>query len=351
MKSWLRRRPGGWGKRDISRFILRGRLLQLSEIYKPIQQDLTRVESQLRSVSEVDFLELAELLSYILTGGKGIRPALTLLSGKFYHYNPDLHLPMATAVELMHTATLVHDDAIDNSSVRRGRPTINSIWGEEKAVLLGDYLFAKAGEFAALTGNLRVIRLFAQTLQIITSGELKQTFDAFNLEQTRDRYFERISGKTASLFSLATESGAILSQAPEQSVQVLKEYGCNLGIAFQIVDDILDFVGTEGELGKPIGSDLAQGTLTLPAMLLLERYPEDNPVTGLFNNQDMPEKDKQEKIKQAIDLVCHSSIVQECYEVASDYGAKARHKLELLPDNPSHRTLVELADYILTRNR
>ena len=325
--------------------------MQLSQIYQPVQQDLAKVESQIKSVTEVDFPGLAELLSYILVGGKGIRPVLTLLSGKFYHYNLDLLLPMATSVELMHTATLVHDDAIDHSPFRRGRPTINCIWGEDKAVLLGDYLFAKAGEFAALTGNLRVIRLFAQTLQIITSGELKQTFDAFNLGQTCDHYLQRISGKTASLFSLATESGAILSQAPEQSIQVLKEYGCNLGIAFQIVDDVLDFVGTEEELGKPIGSDLAQGTLTLPAMLLLERYPEDNPVKELFNNQDMPEEDKQKKIAQTRELVRNSSIIKQCYQVASDYCAKARHQLGLLPDNPSRRTLVELADYVITRNR
>ena len=325
--------------------------MQLNQIYQSVQQDLAKVESQINSVTEVDFPGLAELLSYILIGGKEIRPVLTLLSGKFYHYNPDLLLPMATAVELMHTATLVHDDAIDDSPVRRGRPTINSIWGEDKAVLVGDYLFAKAGEFAALTGNLRVIRLFAQTLQIITSGELKQTFDAFNLEQTRDHYMQRISGKTASLFSLATESGAILSQAPEESIQVLKGYGCNVGIAFQIVDDVLDFVGTEEELGKPIGSDLAQGTLTLPAMLLLEHYPEDNPVKELFDNQDMPEAAKQEKIEQAIDLVRQSSIVQECYQVASDYCAKARRRLNLLPDNPSRRTLVEVADYVVSRKR
>jgi geranylgeranyl pyrophosphate synthase len=325
--------------------------LQLSQIYQSVQQDLAKVESQIKSVTEVDFPALAELLSYILVGGKGIRPVLTLLSGKFYHYNLDLLLPMATSVELMHTATLAHDDAIDHSPFRRGRPTINSIWGEDKAVLLGDYLFAKAGEFAAATGNLRVIRLFAQTLQIITSGELKQTFDAFNLEQSRDHYFERISGKTASLFSLASESGAILSQAPEESVQLLKEYGYNLGIAFQIVDDILDFVGTEEELGKPVGSDLAQGTLTLPAMLLLQHYPEDNPVRELFNNRNMPEEDKQKKIKQTIELIRNSSVVQQCYQVASDYCVKARHKLELLPDNPSRRTLVELIDFVVSRKK
>jgi geranylgeranyl pyrophosphate synthase len=345
MKSWLKRRLSGWASPFEERF------LQLSQIYASVQEDLAGVERQLRSVSEVDFSELAELLSYILTGGKGIRPALTLLTGKFYHYNPDLHLHMATAVELMHTATLVHDDAIDNSLVRRGRPTINSLWGEDRAVLLGDYLFAKAGEFAAATGNLRVIRLFALTLQIISSGEISQTFDAYNLEQTRDHYLERISSKTASLFSLATESGAILSQAPEESIQILKEYGFNLGIAFQIIDDLLDFVGTEEEMGKPIGSDLAQGTFTLPAMLLLEHYPDDNLVKGLFSDHDIPKGDKQKRINQAIDLVRHSSIVQECYEVASDYCAKACHRLGLLPASPSRQALKDLADLVISRRK
>ena len=325
--------------------------MQLSEIYKLVQEDLAKVESQIKSVSEVDSPGLAELSSYILSGGKGIRPALTLLSGKFYHYNLELLLPMATAVELMHTATLVHDDAIDNSPVRRGRPTINEVWGEDKAILLGDYLFAKAGEFVASTGNLRVIKLFSQILQTISGGELDQSFDAFNLEQTRDHYLQRISSKTASLFSMATESGAILSQAPEESIEVLREYGYNLGIAFQIVDDVLDFIGTEEEMGKPVGSDLAQGTLTLPAMLLLEHYPEDNPVKELFNNRDMPEEDKQKKINQAIELVRNPLIEQQCYEFVSDYCARACHKLGLLPDNTSRQALKDLADLVISRKR
>jgi len=335
--------------------------LELSKIYEPIQEDLAKVEDRLRSVSEADFPwlpkrfayslkrggRLAELLAYSLKGdGKRIRPALVLLSGKFYDYNLDYLLPMATAVEIMHTATLVHDDAIDNSPVRRGRPTINSMWDDDKAVLLGDYLFAKVGELTATTQNLRVIKLSAQTLMTISSGELNQTFSAFNLEQTRQHYLQRTSSKTASLFSLATESGAILSQAPEKSIKALKEYGNNLGIAFQIVDDILDFIGTEEDMGKPVGSDLTQGTLTLPAMLLLERYPEDNPVKRLFHNEN-----KQENIKLAIELVRNSSIIQECYKVASDYCSKACSHLNLLPDNPIRQALIELADYVVKRKR
>ncbi len=276
--------------------------MQLSTIYESIQEDLNKVGDWLRSVSRVDFSSLSKLLDYSLSGGgKRIRPALVLLSGKIYDYNLDYLLPMATAVELYHTATLVHDDAIDKSSIRRGRPTINAVWDEDKAVLLGDYLFANGGEFTAATGNLRVVKLSAQTIMTISSGELNQAFNAFNLEQTREDYFQRVSCKTASLFSMATESGAILSQAPEKSIEVLKGYGYNLGIAFQIIDDILDFIGTEEELGKPVGSDLAQGTLTLPAMLVLERYPEENPVKRLFQSGD-----KQKNIELAIELIRNS---------------------------------------------
>jgi geranylgeranyl pyrophosphate synthase len=319
--------------------------LELSTIYQPIQEDLTKVVNELRSVGEVGIPWLSELLAYSLKGGgKGIRPALVLLSGKFYHYNLNCLLPMATAVELLHTATLVHDDAIDKSSIRRGRATVYEVWGEDKAMLLGDYLFAKAEEFAVDTGNLRVIKLSAQTLQVISSGELNQAFNIFNLEQTRQHYLQKISSKTASLFSTATESGAILSQAPDESIKVLKDYGHKLGVAFQIVDDILDFIGDEEELGKPIGSDLAQGNLTLPAMLLLERYPEDNPVKRLFQNRD-----RQENIKLAIELVRNSSISEECYAIASGYCAEACCNLNLLPDSPSRQALIELADYIIAR--
>jgi len=321
--------------------------LQLSTIYAPVQEDLVKVENELASVSKVDFSWLAELLNYSLSsGGKGIRPALTLLSGKFYHYNLDTLLPMATAVEVLHIATLVHDDAIDKSAVRRGKPTLYKVWGEDKAILLGDYLFAKAGELTATTQNLRAIKLFAQTLRTISTGELAQTFSAFSLEQTYEQYIQRISRKTAALFILATESGSVLSEAPEESIKILNEYGYNLGIAFQIVDDVLDFVGTEEELGKPTGSDLAQGTLTLPAMLLLERFPEDNPVKKIFQNED-----RQKNIKLAIELIRSLSIIEECYRIASDYCAKACHNLNLLPDNASRQALENLADYVVSRKR
>ncbi len=324
--------------------------MELSTIYESVEKGLAEVEEQFRLLinsQDSTFPELHRMLGQVLAAGKIVRPALTLLAGKFYNYNLQKLLPMATASELLHIATLVHDDAIDKASIRRGRPTINEVWGVDKAIILGDYLFAKAGESAAATGNLRVVRLFAQTLETISSGELKQSFSAFNFKQTFDQYLQRITGKTASLFAMAAESGAVLSQAPEESVQIPKEYGSNLGIAFQIVDDVLDFIGTEEEMGKPVGSDLAQGTITLPSLLLLEHYPRDNPVKMLFQN----EGDRQENIKKAIELVSNSEIIDQCYRVASDYCARARQDLERLPDKPSRQALLTLAEFVVERKK
>lgn len=318
-----------------------------NEIYNLIQEDLARVEDNLKKVSEVDFEWLAKMLSHSLqSGGKRIRPALTLLAGKSYNYNLKYLIPMATAVELMHTATLVHDDAIDKSYVRRNRPTVYKLWGNEQAILLGDYLFAKAGEVVTYTESIRAIRLFTQTLMTISSGEINQAINAFRLKQTRDDYYRRIYSKTASLFSLAAETGAILSQAPESSVTALKQYAHNLGIAFQIVDDILDFTSTEQELGKPIGSDLAQGTLTLPAILIIEHYPEDNPVKRIFEGEKTTEN-----IQKAIDMVRNTPIADECYQIATDFYNKALEGIKSLPDNKVRQILTDLAHYILSRKK
>lgn len=320
--------------------------MELSQIYAPIQEDLNEVRDTLKSISNIDFAWLSEQLGYVVKEiGKGIRPAITLLSGKSHRYNLAYLRPMAVSVELMHTATLVHDDAIDKALTRRGQATINSIWGNEIAVLMGDYLFAKAGEFVSDTQTPRVIKLFSQTLGTISSGEIGQFRGAFRLNQSRDDYFRRIYSKTASLFSLSTQSGAILSQAPEELVTVMKEYGDNLGIAFQIVDDILDFTSTEEVMGKPVSSDLTQGTLTLPAMLLLERYPADNPVKRLFETGD------KNNVNEAIKMVLDSTIIDDCYKIAAEYCQRACKNLKLLPDTVSRQSLYELAEYVVKQGK
>ena len=321
--------------------------MKTASIYQPIEAGMLQVEESLRAVYKLDFSPLAEIVEHVLRPkGKRIRPALALLAGKFHNYNLDLLIPMATGVELLHTATLVHDDTIDNSLVRRGTPTVNSLWSKSTAVLAGDYLFARAADLVSTTDNVRVMRLFAQALMSVCNGELFQSFSTYDWQQTRQDYYARIGSKTAALFSLATESGSVLSGAPEHAVQSLKSYGYNLGMAFQIVDDILDFTGEEQELGKPVGNDLLQGVLTLPAILFLEKYPEGNPIGDIFENRD-----KQEDWERVIELISNSPVIVDSYRIAAEFCSLARQTLSNLPDSESRRSLIDLSDYVVARNR
>ena len=319
--------------------------MSIAAIYEPVQQGMVDVEERLKAVGRSDLPWMAEPMSYILeSGGKRVRPALTLLAGRAFHYDLNSLLPMAVAVELFHTATLVHDDAVDESQLRRGRPTVNSLWGKSVALLVGDYLFARSAQMVCQTGNIRVMELFAQALVDISSGQLKQFMGAFDWRQSRDDYYEQIRSKTASLFALAAESGAILGGAPEDAVGALRDYGNNLGMAFQRVDDILDFVGDEAELGKPVGSDLLQGTPTLPLILLVERHRDDSFLKEIWERDG-----EQEGVRRVVGMVRDSSIVDECYGIAAEFSDTAHRALERLPQEGSRRALCELAHYMLER--
>jgi len=320
--------------------------MNLADIYKPIQADLDKVEQSLKEISTTGFPLLSQLLSYTLRdGGKRIRPALTLLAGKFERYDPTRLILMATAIELLHTATLVHDDIVDKSSLRRGKPTVSRTWGESRALLLGDYLFARAGRLAASTGNLRVVELFSETLMTISAGELRQTGITFDPQNARREYFDWISSKTACLFAAATESGAVLAQSPETTITALREYGLNFGIAFQIIDDVLDFIGEETELGKPVGSDLSEGIATLPSILFIESHPNDNIIASVAGRKDA------EITARAIEKVRSSAAIDQCLSIASDFASKACQAIHHLPESPAKQSLVSLAEYILKRRK
>jgi geranylgeranyl pyrophosphate synthase len=320
--------------------------MDLTNIYKPVKGDLKKVEQSLGEITDAEFSLLADLLAYTLKdGGKRIRPALTLLSGKFYVYDTALLIPMAAAIELLHTATLVHDDIVDNSPVRRGKPTVSRAWGENRALLLGDYLFAKAGSLVAGTENLRVIKLFSETLMTISSGELKQTSVTFAQASGRDYYFSWVSAKTARLFSTATESGAILSQANEETIEALRDYGHNLGMGFQIVDDVLDFIGDEDLLGKPVGSDLREGTMTLPSILFTESHPEDKLIKSLIENKDV------ESVALAVEKIRNSPVIDDCLALAAEFCSRASRAVEKLPHNGARRSMLELAAYTVERRK
>jgi geranylgeranyl pyrophosphate synthase len=318
--------------------------MKTRQLYGAVQGDLALVEEVFESLKNADYGPLGEMLSMVLGGGgKLLRPALALLSGRFGEYNLELLVPLAASVELLHTATLVHDDVIDAASTRRGRPTVNSSFQNSTTVMLGDYLFAHAADQMVKTDNIRVIRLFSNTLMIMAKGEIRQDLAAYDSRQTIRDYLHRIGGKTSSLFATACEGGAIVAGEPEEWIAGLREYGYNFGTAFQIVDDILDFTGDEEQMGKPVGSDLMQGTLTLPTFLLLERLPKGNPIEKYLSR---PAK---ERLALAVELVQTSGILEESYEMARDFARRAVDALAPLPDLLDKQTLVELTEYILER--
>ncbi len=318
--------------------------MRIGVLYGSVQEDLRLVEETFESLKEVDYGPLGQMLEMVLSGGgKLLRPALALLAGRFGDYNLELLVPLAASVELLHTATLVHDDVIDSASTRRGRPTLNSVYQNSTTVMLGDYLFAHAADQVVKTDNLRVVQLFSNTLMIMAKGEIRQDLAAYDSRQTIRDYLNRIGGKTASLFATACAGGAIVSTAPERCTEALREYGYNFGMAFQIVDDILDFTGDEAQMGKPVGSDLMQGTLTLPSLLLMERMPRGNPVQKYFA------KPSKERLAEAVGMIREREIAEESYEMARDFCRRAGAAVSALPDNPDRRTLAELLDYVLHR--
>ncbi|MGH2542420.1 MAG: polyprenyl synthetase family protein, partial [Ardenticatenaceae bacterium] len=281
-------------------------------IYEPVRGGLANVRENLRELASPKFPFLAQQLDHVFDSiGKQVRPGLTLLAASFYPHDPRITEMMATAVELLHIATLIHDDTVDNSNVRRGRATISSMWGKNVAVLVGDYIFATSATFVCDTGNIRVVRRFAETIMELSTGELQEMVDGYNREVTLEKYLERTYNKTASLFTTAGESGAILSGAPEDRVKALRDYAYNIGMAYQIIDDILDFQGDEGALGKPVGNDISQGILTLPAILALQQSPNDNPIPQLFENRG----DKA-ILRQVVDFVLNSSAIDEAHSYA-----------------------------------
>jgi octaprenyl-diphosphate synthase len=315
------------------------------ELYGPIQEDLPRVEQTLQSLTDVEFPALAQMLVHVLgAGGKRIRPALALLAGRFGTYDLDRLVPLAASIELLHTATLVHDDVIDAAATRRGRPTANALFENAITVMVGDFMFAHAAELVARTGNIEVIRLFARTLMAMATGEMNQDMSAYSYGQSTLDYFNRIGGKTASLFATAAKGGAMIAGVGDQQVEALRAYGENLGMAFQIVDDILDFAGDEVEMGKPVGSDLMQGTLTLPSLLLVERFPNNNPVKRYFAGRQ-----KADSLRRSIDMIRESDILDESFRVAADFRDRALRAIAPLPASESKESLIDVCDWVMQR--
>jgi heptaprenyl diphosphate synthase len=311
-----------------------------------IQEELAAVEQALVETAQSDHPLMGPMLSMVLPGsGKRMRPALALLTARLGDATPQAMTDMAVGVELLHAASLVHDDVVDESALRRGDETLFTRVGNALAVLVGDYLFAQSASRCVATGNQRVIGLFAETLASMCQGQIEEASRLGKAHRvlTRDGYFQTIWGKTASLFVLACQGSAILAGLSESQVQAMRRYGDRLGLAFQVVDDILDFIGDERVLGKQVGSDLRQGIVTLPVLFLRDRLdPREYEAWFERESDDMTE---------LVDLVRTSGAVEDSYAEARRLIDEAQGSLEILPPGPARDTLHEIASYTVERPR
>lgn len=318
---------------------------KIARIYSPVSSELKLVDQKL-----VDFADMAPdyarpVLQYAVgRSGKRVRPVMTLLAASVFGEIEEHPIKMAAATELLHLATLIHDDTIDNADLRRGADTISKKWGNHVAVLIGDYIFAKSAVMVCETGNTEVVRRFAETIMELSSGELKEYFDIGDVSCDISSYWNRIYNKTASLFATATESGAVLAGASEQDAEKLKIYGNKIGMAFQVMDDVLDITGSSSELGKPAGNDLAQGVMTLPSILFCSRYSSEDSVKRFMQNPKDPEI-----IMKLSENVRDSSIIGECEAIIAEYCAEAIAQCNSLPRNKASDALITLVEYLMER--
>ena len=311
----------------------------------PVQAQLQLVEARLHAQADERHPDLRAALEQILAaGGKRIRPTLGLLVGDLLGAPEDRLVTLGAAVELLHTATLVHDDLIDGSLLRRGTPTLNARWSPAATVLTGDFLFARAAKLAAETGHLPLMELFAETLAVIVNGELNQMFSARGVI-SRESYFTRIHAKTASLFEMTSRAAAMISPAAEGVVESMRQFGYETGMAFQIVDDILDFSGEQAAMGKPIGSDLLNGLVTLPAIYYAEQAPDDPDVRCLSEGGWA----NQERMARLVESVRRTNSVQLAMQEAARHVERALGLLNGLEPGAEREALENLARFIVDR--
>jgi geranylgeranyl pyrophosphate synthase len=312
-----------------------------------IQEEIRAVEERMRAQAEGYHPDIGAALELLLSsGGKRLRPTVTLLIGHMVDAPLDRLVTLASAIELLHTATLVHDDLIDGSLLRRGNPTLNSQWSPGATVLTGDFLFSCAAKLAAETESLPVIKLFAQTLTTIVNGEITQLFSSRS-RISREGYFNRIYAKTASLLETSAKSAALIASEPDDdTVEEMRQFGYEIGMAFQIVDDILDFTSDEKVLGKPVGSDVRQGIITLPTLIYGEISPDDPDLRNLLEGNCAI---NEEQVSRLVKAIRESPAIDLAFDLAAQYVQRGLVSLRKQPESLERQSLEELAEYIVQR--
>lgn len=313
--------------------------MKLKYLYADLKSDIDVIEKELeKAVNSSSHLLNVASLHLLQAGGKRIRPVFVLLCAKFGHYDIDKLKNVAVPFELIHMASLVHDDVIDNSDMRRGRVTVKSQWNNRVAMYAGDFIFARALEYITKIDNPIAHQILAKTMVELVNGEVIQIEDKFQLDQNLKDYFRRIKRKTALLIESSCELGAVVSGASPQDVRHLKRYGYFVGMSFQIIDDILDFTATDQALGKPAGSDLLQGNITLPVLLL-----KDNPTIRPYINKvlsgDLTERERLAFLKK----VRQSDAIKQARVISDKYLQKALKEVEALSASPVKKKLRDIA--------
>ncbi len=291
---------------------------------------------------------IPQLAAHIVAaGGKRIRPLLTLAAARLCGYDGQRHVALAACVEFIHTATLLHDDVVDESAMRRGQASANALWGNNASVLVGDFLFARAFQLMTEDGSLEVLRILSSASATISEGEVLQLVTQNDLSTTEAQYLEVIEGKTAALFAAATRIGAVVAGRPAQEAEALDAYGRNLGIAFQLVDDALDYAAEQAALGKTVGDDFREGKITLPVLVA---FHAGDAAEQEFWRRTMEAREQADAdLAQAQALIARHGGIAETIRRAERYGAAALAALEAFPDNPFRRAMADVVDFCIRR--
>lgn len=317
----------------------------LSFVHEELEQTNVLIVKQLENRVSI----IPQLAGHLLAaGGKRVRPLLTLASTKLCNGNFQRSIPLAASIEFIHTATLLHDDVVDESSMRRGKPSANAIWGNSASVLVGDFLFGRSFELMVADGHLDVLQILSKVCSIIIEGEILQLTASYDFEQAEEHYFNIIRAKTGQLFSAGCEVGAAVSNASPEQRQAMADYGMYVGMAFQCVDDLLDYFTDEETMGKKPGDDFREGKITIPVLLAYKAAsePEKEFWRTAFNSDDQSDETFAAVKRQLV----KADVYPQVKQIALDYVAQAQKCLKVFPESELKQTFIEFADFCVTRS-
>jgi octaprenyl-diphosphate synthase len=320
----------------------------METVTKLIADDLTSLESTIQKLITTKIGFIKEIVNHIIrSGGKRVRPILIMLTARLCGYKGEKHIPYAAIIEFIHTATLLHDDVVDNAQTRRGSSTANTLWGNEPSVLVGDFLFSKSFELMAHNGSEEIMRIMSEATTSLAEGEILELLKTCDVDTTEQEYFEIIKNKTASLFSAACEVGAILGKVSQGKRVALRDFGHNLGMAFQLTDDVLDYVSYDSVLGKRVGTDLKEGKVTLPLIHTLKSSTEKEKtyIKTVLNNTKITAKD----FTRVSKIIKRYGGVEYTVNTTRQFIENAKLNLQSFRPSAYKESLTTLADYILAR--